>query len=67
MEQELNSIRNRFKQVNQKLIEREKSFEILKKEADEITIQRDELLCELQVLNSKSNPLQLFAINFGGS
>ena len=49
MEQELSSIRDRFQQVSQKLIEREKAFESLKKEADEITIERDKLLTELQV------------------
>jgi hypothetical protein len=49
MEQELSSIRDRFQQVNQKLIEREKAFGSLKKEADEITIERDKLLAELQV------------------
>lgn len=50
MEQELSSIRDRFQQVNQKLIEREKAFENLKKENDEIIIERDKLLAELQVL-----------------
>jgi hypothetical protein len=50
MEQELSSIRDRFQQVNQKLIECEKAFESLKKENDEIIIERDRLLAELQVL-----------------
>lgn len=50
MEQELSSIRDRLQQVNQKLIEREKAFENLKKENDEIIIERDKLLAELQVL-----------------
>ncbi|RGB24192.1 hypothetical protein C1646_510937 [Rhizophagus diaphanus] len=57
MEQELSSIRDRFQQVNQKLIEREKAFENLKKENDEIIIERDKLLAELQYLDQYDSAL----------
>ncbi|PKC12628.1 hypothetical protein RhiirA5_496796 [Rhizophagus irregularis] len=57
MEQELSSIRDRLQQVNQKLIEREKAFENLKKENDEIIIERDKLLAELQYLDQYDSAL----------
>ncbi|CAB4424833.1 unnamed protein product [Rhizophagus irregularis] len=57
MEQELSSIRDRFQQVNQKLIEREKAFENLNKENDEIIIERDKLLAELQYLDQYDSAL----------
>ncbi|PKY37984.1 hypothetical protein RhiirA4_536899 [Rhizophagus irregularis] len=57
MEQELSSIRDRFQQVNQKLIEREKAFENLNKENDEFIIERDKLLAELQYLDQYDSAL----------